>query len=201
VPTGTPRHHRVRPTAHRRSSHASLRYQRQRRAVRRCRNRHQFLPEGKPHAEVSGAQARQGLETRGGIRRYDANKTGQTFSPKERYATGIRTADGIAIDPQDQGPYATQHGRDELSEDLPNLYKPKQGADLPAEELIRVEQGADYGWPECYFDQTRNKLVLAPQYGGDGGKKVSVCADKKPPIAWFPLAGVLCRNRYRLPQA
>jgi hypothetical protein len=38
----------------------------------------------KPHAEVSGAQARQGLETRGGIRRYDANKTGQIFSPKER---------------------------------------------------------------------------------------------------------------------
>jgi glucose/arabinose dehydrogenase/mono/diheme cytochrome c family protein len=126
------------------------------------------------------------LETRGGIWRYDANKIGQKFSPAERYATGIRNADGIAIDPQDQNLYATQHGRDELSQDWPNLYKPKQGAELPAEELIRVEQGADYGWPDCYFDQTQNKLVLAPEYGGDGGKKVGVCADKKPPIAWFP---------------
>jgi glucose/arabinose dehydrogenase/cytochrome c5 len=126
------------------------------------------------------------LETRGGIWRYDANKTGQTFSPAERYATGIRNADGIAIDPQDQSLYAAQQGRDELSENWPDLYQPKQGASLPAEELIRVEQGADYGWPECYFDGTQKKLVLAPEYGGDGGKKIGVCADKKPPIAWFP---------------
>jgi glucose/arabinose dehydrogenase/mono/diheme cytochrome c family protein len=137
-------------------------------------------------AKSPGLKPCKELETRGGIWRYDANKTGQKFSPAERYATGIRNADGIAIDPQDQNLYATQHGRDELSEDWPNLYKPKQGADLPAEELIRVEQGADYGWPDCYFDQTQNKLVLAPEYGGDGGKKVGVCADKMPPIAWFP---------------
>ena len=49
-----------------------------------------------------------------------------------------------------------------------------------------MEQGADYGWPECYFDDTENKLVLAPEYGGDGGKKVGICADKKPSIAAFP---------------
>jgi glucose/arabinose dehydrogenase/mono/diheme cytochrome c family protein len=126
------------------------------------------------------------LETRGGIWRYDANKTGQKFSPAERYATGIRNADGIAVDPQDQSLYATQHGRDQLSQNWPNLYQPKQGAELPAEELLRVEQGADYGWPECYFDDKQNKLVLAPEYGGDGGKKVGVCAEKKPPIASFP---------------
>jgi glucose/arabinose dehydrogenase/mono/diheme cytochrome c family protein len=126
------------------------------------------------------------LETRGGIWRYDANKTGQKFSPAERYATGIRNADGIAVDPQDAGLYATQHGRDELSQNWPNLYQPKQGAELPAEELLRVEQGGDYGWPECYFDDKQNKLVLAPEYGGDGGKKIGVCAEKKPPIASFP---------------
>jgi len=37
------------------------------------------------------------LETRGGIWRFDASKTGQKFSPAERYATGIRNADGIAV--------------------------------------------------------------------------------------------------------
>jgi len=46
----------------------------------------------------------------------------------------------------------------------PALYKPEQGANLPAEELLRVERGADYGWPECYFDDTQQKLVLAPEY-------------------------------------
>ena len=35
-----------------------------------------------------------------------------------------------------------------------------------------VRQGADYGWPECYFDNKQKKLVLGPEYGGDGGKKV-----------------------------
>ena len=126
------------------------------------------------------------LETRGGIWRYDANKTGQQFSPAARYATGIRNADGIAIDRTGLGLYATQQGRDELSENWPKLYTPEQGANLPAEELLQVARGADYGWPECYFDDTQDKLVLAPEYGGDGGKTIGVCADKKAPIASFP---------------
>ena len=28
--------------------------------------------------------------------------------------------------------------------------------------------------------------MLAPEYGGDGGKKVGVCAEKKAPVASFP---------------
>jgi glucose/arabinose dehydrogenase len=39
---------------------------------------------------------------------------------------------------------------------------------------------------ECYFDRFQNKLVLAPEYGGDGGAKVGVCAQKSPPVAAFP---------------
>jgi mono/diheme cytochrome c family protein len=118
--------------------------------------------------------------------RYDANRTGQTFSPAERFATGIRNAVGIVADPTGLGIFATQHGRDQLYENWPDLYNQEQGANLPAEELLGLEEGADYGWPECYFDDTQNKLVLAPEYGGDGGKKVGVCANKKPPIAVFP---------------
>ncbi len=126
------------------------------------------------------------LETRGGIWRYDANKTDQKFSSAERYATGIRNADGIAVDATGHGVYATQHGRDQLSQDWPKLYTTEQGANLPAEELLRVEQGADYGWPECYYDGMQAKLVLAPEYGGDGGKAVGVCATKHSPVAAFP---------------
>jgi glucose/arabinose dehydrogenase/mono/diheme cytochrome c family protein len=126
------------------------------------------------------------LETRGGIWRYDANRTGQKFSPAERFATGIRNADGIAIDPRDHTLYSTQHGRDQLSENWGNLYTPEQGANLPAEELLRIRRGGDYGWPECYFDDRQGKLVLAPEYGGDGGRKVGECAGKLPPAAAFP---------------
>ena len=125
------------------------------------------------------------LETRAGIWSYDANKTGQRFSPAGRYATGIRNAVGIALDPSGQL-YSTQHGRDQLSENWPALYTPKQGADLPAEELLKIQKGGDYGWPECYFDSTQKKLVLAPEYGGNGGKAVGICDKKIAPVAYFP---------------
>ena len=125
------------------------------------------------------------LETRAGTWRYDANQTGQHFSPAERFATGIRNGEGFAFD-ADGRFYVTQHGRDQLSENWPKLYRPEQGPNLPAEELLRVEQGADYGWPECYFDGFQEKLVLAPEYGGDGGKAVGSCATEARPGRCLP---------------
>jgi glucose/arabinose dehydrogenase len=124
------------------------------------------------------------LRTRAGIWRYDANKTNQKFSPGERYATGIRNAVGIALDPGGQL-YSTQHGRDQLFDNWPKLYSPEQGQNLPAEELLKIVKGADYGWPTCYFDGQQQKLVLAPEYGGDG-KAVGDCATKTAPEEFFP---------------
>ncbi|MDP1858667.1 MAG: PQQ-dependent sugar dehydrogenase [Gemmatimonadaceae bacterium] len=125
------------------------------------------------------------LVTRAGIWRYDANKTDQRFSSAERFATGIRNAVGLTIGP-DGALYATQHGRDQLAENWPKLYTPEQGQELPAEQVMRVQQGDDYGWPMCYYDGRQQKLVLAPEYGGDGGKAVGDCAARKAPVATFP---------------
>jgi glucose/arabinose dehydrogenase len=125
------------------------------------------------------------LETRTGIWRYDANRTNQRFSPAERFATGIRNGEGFAFDSEGRL-LLTQHGRDQLAENWAKLYKLEQGADLPAEELLVLERGADYGWPECYFDDAQHKLVSAPEYGGDGGKAVGPCARKRAPLATFP---------------
>ena len=125
------------------------------------------------------------LETRAGIWRYDAGHTGQHFSPSERYATGIRNAVGIAADRSGQV-YSTQHGRDQLAELWPALYTPVQGQNLPNEVLLKIDKGADFGWPACYFDSTQARLVLAPEYGGDGGKAIGQCATKQGPAAWFP---------------
>ncbi|CAB3762211.1 c-type cytochrome [Paraburkholderia humisilvae] len=123
-------------------------------------------------------------ETRGGIWRYDANKADQTFSPAERYVSGIRNGEGIALDGAGRI-FSTQHGRDQLHEDWPEHYDAKHGQELPAEEIVELKQGADYGWPECYFDQMQEKLVLAPEYGGDG-TKVGLCSGRTAPVAWFP---------------
>jgi glucose/arabinose dehydrogenase/cytochrome c5 len=125
------------------------------------------------------------LETRAGIWRYDANKTEQTFLPKERFATGIRNSEGLDFDASGRF-YATQHGRDQLHEDWPELYTAQQGFELPAEEMMILKEGAAYGWPMCYFDSTQKKLMLGPEYGGDGGKKVGGCANTEPPVASFP---------------
>jgi glucose/arabinose dehydrogenase len=124
------------------------------------------------------------LTTSAGIWRFDANRTRQRFTPAARYATGIRNAGGLAVT-ADGRFYVTQHGRDQLAANWPKLYDWKQSADLPAEELIRVERGGDYGWPYCYYDQNLKTLVLAPEYGGDG-KKIGECAEKGAPAAVYP---------------
>jgi len=140
------------------------------------RNRVPGAPGHKPCTE---------LETRGGIWSYDARKTNQPFSRAARYATGIRNAVGIAIG-RDGGVYSTQHGRDQLVENWPKLYTVEQGQNLPAEELLRIEKDGDYGWPYCYFDGDQQKLVLAPEYDGDGGKSAGDCGAKRTPVAAFP---------------
>ena len=124
------------------------------------------------------------LETRGGIWRYDANQTNQVFSSAERFATGIRNAEGFAIDPSGRI-FVTQQGRDQLHANWPDFYRPDEEATLPAEELLLLKANGDYGWPECYADPFVEKLVLAPEYGGDG-KAIGVCANKIRPIAVFP---------------
>lgn len=122
---------------------------------------------------------------RAGIWRYRADRTGQVFSPAKRHASGICNAVGLALDGQDHL-FATQHGRDQLSANWGALYTPEQSQDLPAEELLSVDAGDDFGWPECYFDPGQARLVLAPEYGGDGGHATGTCTTRKGPVAAFP---------------
>ncbi|HKK10818.1 MAG TPA: hypothetical protein VJ939_08265, partial [Bacteroidales bacterium] len=56
---------------------------------------------------------------------------------------------------------------------------------LPAEEFFLINEGDDFGWPYCYYNQMTNKKMLAPEYGGDR-EKTGRCADKKDPVMGFP---------------
>jgi len=91
--------------------------------------------------KIPGANPCTELQTRGGIWRYDANKTNQKFSTAERYATGIRNAVGLAFDSSDRL-FVSQHGRDQLHSNWPEFYKPTEEATEPAEELLLVKSGA-----------------------------------------------------------
>ncbi|HEX7857161.1 MAG TPA: c-type cytochrome [Sphingobium sp.] len=124
-------------------------------------------------------------EIRGGIWLYPADRPAQKFSAAERYATGIRNTGGMSFDANGRL-FAVQHGRDQLGQNWPALYSPEQGVELPAEELLAPVKGSDFGWPYCYYDGLQKRLVLAPEYGGDGGKTAGRCATKSPPVAAFP---------------
>ncbi len=125
------------------------------------------------------------LDRQGGIWRFSANQTGQTQADGMRYATGIRN--GFALDwNHEQGQlYALQHGRDQLATLWPEYYTNETSAELPAEEFLRVNEGADFGWPYCYYDPNQNKKLLAPEYGGNA-EEIGRCADKEQPIMAFP---------------
>jgi glucose/arabinose dehydrogenase len=84
------------------------------------------------------------LETRAGTWRYEANTKDQHFSPGDRYATGLRNGEGFAFDSSGRL-LVTQHGRDQLSQNWPKLYTPEESARQPAEEIVELKKGADYG--------------------------------------------------------
>ena len=126
------------------------------------------------------------LETRAGVWRFAADQQNQRFSPSARFATGIRNAMGLTVHPASGLVYTTQHGRDQFLQNWKSKgYTAEQSAELPAEEFMQVNQGDDFGWPYCYYDQNQQKLVLAPEYGGDG-RQVGRCAQKKAPLVAFP---------------
>jgi glucose/arabinose dehydrogenase len=126
------------------------------------------------------------LETRAGIWKFDANTPGQRFTPGARLATGLRNGMALAINPADGSLYVAPHGRDQLHDNWRDIFPtPQYQAENPAEELVQVAQGDDFGWPYCYYAMDVKKRVTAPEYGGDG-KKTERCESQKSPIAVFP---------------
>jgi glucose/arabinose dehydrogenase len=55
---------------------------------------------------------------------------------------------------------------------------------VPAEEMQVYTEGANYGWPYCYYDPFLKKRVVAPEYGGDG-KQEGDCAKFNAPLVPF----------------
>ena len=137
-------------------------------------------------AESPGRDPCTELNTRAGIWKFDANRTGQSFTPGARFATGIRNGMGMTIRPNDGALFVAQHGRDQLHDNWPKVFPTTQyQAENPGEALLQVSQGDDFGWPYCYHSVEEKKLVTAPEYGGDG-KKTDRCEDKKGAVAVFP---------------
>ena len=69
------------------------------------------------------------------------------------YATGLRNAVGLTLNPETQQVWFTNNGRDNL------------GDNIPKEMIGTLKEGAFYGWPDCYGDQ-----VVDKDFGGDAAR-------------------------------
>ena len=123
------------------------------------------------------------LERHAGIWLFDADRPGQRFADGRRYGTGLRNALALAVQPGTGRLFAAVNGRDQLGDTWG--FSDEANAENPAEELVVVEDGDDFGWPYCYYSTEYRKKVLAPEYGGDG-RKVGRCAEAKDPLVAFP---------------
>ena len=123
------------------------------------------------------------LDRRAGIWQFSADRVGQKFEDGQRFATGLRNALALTTQPGTGALYAAVHGRDQLSDNWG--FSAAMNANNPAEELVRIGQGDDFGWPYCYYSNEHQKKVLAPEYGGDG-QKVGRCTSAKDAILAFP---------------
>lgn len=118
-----------------------------------------------------------------GIWRYSASERDQRHTAEARFATGLRHALGLAVDPGTGQLWGAVNGRDQLG----SLwgYDTERNAALPAEELVAIDAGDDFGWPYCYHDGLAGRKVLAPEYGGDGSER-GRCRQAEPPALAFP---------------
>lgn len=122
------------------------------------------------------------LEQRAGIWRFDARKLNQTPADAKRWATGLRNPMAVSIQPGSGTLYAGVHGRDVLAEQW--SWPAEEGRENPAEVVFALPEGANGGWPYCYFDSRAKLRELNPEYGGEMNKACD--RDMAMPALSFP---------------
>ncbi len=123
------------------------------------------------------------LETHGGIWKFSAAKLNQKQADGTRVVTGLRQEPDVAWG--HGAIYTVMNNRDQIDVLYPEHFSAEDNNDGPAEVMYRADPGADFGWPYCYFDYRHQKLLLSPEYGGDG-KEAARCAKFTLPTASFP---------------
>lgn len=141
------------------------------------------LASADPNYIVKGENPCSQLDILGGVWKFDENKLGQTPLNSKRFATGLRSIVAMTWNDEDESLYAVLHGRDYLYNHAPQYYSQWKNAVLPAEELLKIKESENYGWPYTYYDHFKNKRMLAPEYGGDGNKQAKGYSD---PIMGLP---------------
>jgi hypothetical protein len=85
--------------------------------------------------------------------------------------------------------YIVLNNRDSLDTLWPSLFSTQENAERAAELMNRGVQGSNFGRPFCFYDYGQKKLLLNPEYGGDG-KTVAVAANSRCRSRRFPRIGL-----------
>ena len=126
------------------------------------------------------------LDKFAGIWKFDENKPGQKQEDGTKFATGMRQMPAITW--HDDALYVVMNSRDQLDTLWGTMFTGQENAERPAEPMYKItaaQAGANFGWPYCFFDYGMEKLLLNPEYGGDG-KTQGRCTEFSLPVANFP---------------
>jgi len=113
-------------------------------------------PAAPKDAKPVGLRPCPSLDGRSGVWRFNAAKLNQKFPEGgEQIATGVRDMMAVDWSHRLNGLYGVMQGRNDRN-------------DTVAEELHRIDKGANLGWPYTYYDMAQKVRLTAPEYGGDG---------------------------------
>lgn len=123
------------------------------------------------------------LARRAGVWRFTPPATKGAAWTMQRFATGLRDASALALDPATDRVWTVTRGRDLL--DVLWGVDASTAANQPAEMLEQVVQGGDYGWPYCQGMWSRRVTMLAraPEYANQASID---CTAKTLPVMGFP---------------
>jgi glucose/arabinose dehydrogenase len=143
------------------------------------------VPKSTPRdAQAEGLTPCPDLANQAGVWRFDASKLNQTFADGEHFATGIRDTNALAWSPDEKALYVVNYGRDHAEKTWPKLISADDGAHF-ADEMFKVTQGTNMGWPYTYYDSVKHVRLLQPEYGGNG-KTVVTDTKYAVPVVAFP---------------
>ena len=90
-------------------------------------------------------------------------------SQRSIYAKGLRNTLGFGWHPETRELWGFDHGSD------------MRGDDVPFEELNRIVEGGDYGWPFCYQNKEVDPIAQDPEIG----TKEDYCAKTIAPVLGY----------------
>ncbi len=135
------------------------------------------------NAQAQGLTPCPDLAGAAGIWRFNADKLDQKFADGEHFATGIRDTNALAWSPGAKALYVVLYGRDGADKTWPNFISAEDDGRI-ADEMVKVTQGTDLGWPYTYYDSAKHLRLAQPEYGGDG-KTVVTDSKYAVPVAAF----------------